>query len=118
MEKNGKVWGETSQLLSNSSVELHKITFLQGKRCSKHLHKHRWNGFYCIAGKLAIQVWQRDYDLVDETILGPGDFCKVKPGLYHRFIGVEDGSALELYWVDGLQGTDIEREDVGGDDID
>ena len=42
-----------------------------------------------------IRVWQNDYDLVDETILGPGDFTQVKPGVMHQFVGIEK-SVLHL----------------------
>ena len=31
------------------------------------------------SGKMMVKVWQNDYDLVDETILNPGDFMRVKP---------------------------------------
>ena len=61
---------------------------------------------------MKIRVWQKDYDLVDETVLGPGDFTAVKPGLYHTFEGIEDGIAFELYWAN-FQHNDIHRESVG-----
>ena len=34
---------------------------------------------------MIVRVWKNDYDLVDETILGPGDFTQVKPNEYHQF---------------------------------
>ena len=45
--------------------------------CSKHLHKYKWNGFYVESGKMRVKVWQKDYDLVDETILEKGMYTKV-----------------------------------------
>jgi len=58
-------------------------------------------------------VWQKDQqDLVDETILGPGDFTRVKPGYMHQFEGMEDGVAFELYWAE-FNHDDIQRETVG-----
>ena len=68
--------------------------------------------FYVVSGKMKIRVWQKDYDLIDETILEPGDFTAVKPGLYHTFEGLEDGVAFELYWAN-FQHNDIQRESVG-----
>ena len=59
-----------------------------------------------------VKVWQKDYDLVDETILNPGDFMRVKPGVFHQFIGLEDGVAFELYWAE-FDHNDIKRETVG-----
>ena len=52
------------------------------------------------------------YDLIDETILGPGDFTAVAPNHYHTFEGLEDGVAFELYWAK-FDHNDIQRENVG-----
>ena len=54
----------------------------------------------------------KDYDLIDETILKPGDYTKVKPGLYHQFECIESGVAFELYWATFTH-DDIVRETVG-----
>jgi quercetin dioxygenase-like cupin family protein len=61
---------------------------------------------------MMVKVWQKDYELVDETILGPGDFLQVKPGVFHQFIGLEDGVAFELYWAE-FNHNDIKRESIG-----
>jgi len=110
--KAGKVRGETELILANSSLEFHRIDYKAGGVCSKHKHDYKFNGFYVVSGKMKIRVWQKDYDLIDETILGPGDFTAVKPGLYHTFEGIEDGVAFELYWAN-FQHNDIQRESVG-----
>lgn len=49
--------------------------------------------FFVESGKLLIRVWQNDYDLVDETVLGPGEYTKVKPGVQHQFECLEDAVA-------------------------
>jgi quercetin dioxygenase-like cupin family protein len=108
----GKIWGSTELILANSSLEFHRIDFKKGGVCSKHKHEYKWNGFYCMSGKLKIRVWQKAYDLVDETTLNPGDFTAVKPGLFHSFEGLEDGVAFELYWAN-FDHNDIQRESVG-----
>ena len=61
---------------------------------------------------MIVRVWQTDYDLVDETLLLPGDFTQVKPGCIHQFEGVEDGVAFELYWAE-FNHNDIKRRSVG-----
>ena len=81
----GKIWGSTELILANSSLEFHRIDFKKGGVCSKHKHEYKWNGFYCMTGKMKVRVWQKDYDLIDETILVPGDFTAVKPQLFHSF---------------------------------
>ena len=109
---SGKVWGQTELVFANSNIEFHRIDTKKGGVCSKHKHNFKFNGFYCMTGKLLIRVWKNDYDLVDETILNPGDFMRVKPGVYHQFIGMEDGVAFELYWAE-FDHNDIKRESVG-----
>lgn len=109
----GKVWGTTELIEANCALEFHRIEMIKGGVCSKHLHRYKWNGFYVESGQMLIKVWQRDYDLIDETILNPGDYSKVKPGLYHQFECLESGTAYELYWAE-FNHQDIVRETVGG----
>jgi mannose-6-phosphate isomerase-like protein (cupin superfamily) len=110
--KAGKIWGQTELIHANGVLEFHKIDYKAGGVCSKHKHQFKWNGFYVVSGRMKIRVWQKDYDLVDETVLGPGDFTRVKPGLMHSFEGIEDGVAFELYWAE-FSHDDIQRESVG-----
>ena len=65
----GKVWGTTELVERNGVLEFHRIVTTKGGVCSKHLHEYKWNGFFVEKGKLLIRVWQKDYDLCDETIL-------------------------------------------------
>ena len=108
----GKVWGTTELVERNGVLEFHRIETKAGGVCSKHMHEYKCNGFFVETGKLLIRVWQNDYDLIDETILGPGDFTAVKPQLYHTFEAIEDGVAFELYWAE-FRHNDISRENVG-----
>ena len=110
--KAGKIWGQTELIHANGVLEFHKIDYKAGGVCSKHKHQFKWNGFYVVSGRMKIRVWQKDYDLIDETVLGPGDFTRVKPGLMHSFEGIEDGVAFELYWAE-FNHDDIQRESVG-----
>jgi hypothetical protein len=57
-------------------------------------------------------VWQKDYDLIDETVLKAGDYTKVKPGLLHQFECLQDCVAYELYWAEFPE-KDIKRDSVG-----
>lgn len=108
----GKVWGTTELVEANGALEFHRIEMKKGGVCSKHLHRYKWNGFYVESGIMLIRTWQRDYDLVDETIVEAGEYHKVKPGLYHQFECIESGVAFELYWAE-FNHNDIERENVG-----
>ena len=108
----GKVWGTTELVERNGVLEFHRIETKAGGVCSVHLHEFKWNGFFVESGKLLIRVWQNDYDLVDETILGPGEYTKVKPGVKHQFECLEDSIAYELYWAEFPE-KDIVRDSVG-----
>jgi mannose-6-phosphate isomerase-like protein (cupin superfamily) len=110
--KAGKVWGTTELIEANGALEFHRIEMKAGGVCSKHLHRYKWNGFYVESGKMLVRVWQRDYDLVDETVVGPNEYTKVKPGLYHQFECLESGVAYELYWAE-FNHNDIVRDTVG-----
>ncbi len=108
----GKVWGQTELIEANGALEFHRIEMNTGGVCSKHLHEFKWNGFYVESGSMLIRVWQKDYDLIDETVLVAGDYTKVKPGVYHQFECLESGVAYELYWAE-FNHNDIKRETVG-----
>lgn len=113
---NGKVWGNTSALIQNSFVELHRINAKAGYRCSEHKHAHKWNAFYVISGELEIHVRKNDYELTDVTVLRAGDFTTVSPGEYHWFSCTVDCAALELYYPEGIS-EDIQRKSVGGANV-
>jgi len=110
--KAGKVWGTTELIEANGAMEFHRIEMKAGGVCSKHLHRYKWNGFYVESGKMRVKTWQKDYDLIDETIIGAGQYTKVKPGLYHQFECLEDGIAFEIYWAEFAH-NDIVRETTG-----
>ena len=109
---SGKVWGTTELVERNGVLEFHRIVTKAGGVCSKHLHEYKWNGFFVESGSLLIRVWQKDYDLCDETVLKAGDYTKVKPGLLHQFECLEDALAYEFYWAEFPE-KDICRDTVG-----
>jgi len=112
MTKAGKVWGMTELIEANGALEFHRIEMKKGGVCSKHMHEYKWNGFFVESGKMLVRTWQKDYDLIDVTTIGPGEYHKVKPGLYHQFKCLESGVAFELYWAE-FNHNDIKRETVG-----
>ncbi len=112
--KAGKIWGQTELIHANGVLEFHRIEFKKGYKCSEHMHKFKWNGFFVESGKMIVRTWQDEDQegLVDETILGPGEFTQVRPGKFHQFEGVEKGVAFELYWAE-FNHDDIWRRTIG-----
>jgi len=110
--KAGKVWGITRLIEANCALEFHRVDMKKGGTSSKHLHEFKCNGWFTESGKALIRVWQKDYNLIDETIIGPGEYIKIKPGLYHQFECLEDGVAFEIYWAE-FNHNDVVRETTG-----
>jgi quercetin dioxygenase-like cupin family protein len=111
--KQGKIWGETSQLFNKNNVSIHRIEINAGGFCSKHKHNYKHNIFFVESGLLKIEHWQNNYDLNDITILKSGESCSIPPNHYHKFTALEDTIALEIYYVELLD-DDICRETCGG----
>jgi mannose-6-phosphate isomerase-like protein (cupin superfamily) len=110
--KYGKVWGETEPLLQTPFVEVHRIFIKAGGQCSFHAHKHKWNMFYVITGRLDIHVQKNNYALTDVTRLFANQFTTVSPTEKHFFEAITDVEALEIYYPEPLS-EDILRESVG-----
>ena len=111
--KFNKVWGNTTPLFNNDSVEVHRIEALKNGYCSKHHHEFKYNMFYVESGALSIEIWKNDSDIMDRTILNKGESTTVNPTENHRFIALEDTVAYEIYWVKIIS-DDIQRDDFGG----
>jgi quercetin dioxygenase-like cupin family protein len=112
MNKQGKVWGFTQEIFNKNNVGIHRISINKGSSCSKHYHDFKYNIFYVESGKILIKEWKKEYDLIDETILTPGEMCSVPPKNYHKFIGLEDSIVYEIYYAK-LFDEDIIRSEVG-----
>ena len=108
----GKFWGTTRCFFENDSSEVHYIEAVKGGYCSRHHHEQKWNRFIVLEGALKVIIYKQDSQ--DETILTEGMFSDVPPMIDHRFECLENAKALEIYWTDGLDPTDIVRKDSGG----
>lgn len=116
MQREGKVWGETSLLWKTPLIEVHKIEVKPGGYCSWHKHRHKWNAFIVHEGAITIEIRKEAYPLTDVTVLQKGDFTIVRPGEEHRFVaGLVPATAFEIYCPEPLS-EDIVRSDLGGID--
>lgn len=117
MNIQGKIWGYTMPIFRGNNVGVDRISVDKNTFCSKHKHNHKFNLFFVEKGKLQINIWKNDYDLIDTTILSSIQMCIVNPGEYHLFKCLEEDTiAYEIYWVE-IDYNDILRENVGGKDI-
>ena len=110
--RQGKVWGYTSEIFRNAIVSAHHLEIKQGGFCSEHRHKHKFNLFYVVSGRLEITIW-RDKELKDLTVLSNGQSSAIPPGFYHKFKGLTEVDCIEFYQV-LLIDPDIDRRTVGG----
>lgn len=110
----GKVWGTTETILDTPLLSVHRLSILPGMTCSMHKHEFKWNGFFVTKGRLIIEVRKNAYNLVDRTVLLPGDLTSVRPGEFHRFVTEADAcEGIEFYYLEPLS-EDIVRENTGG----
>lgn len=109
-----KLWGMNYVMHLDNIFQACHITIKKGGYCSNHKHTHKWNQFYVISGKLAVQTY-RDGSSTPDSIffLGPQDSIKIMPGVNHKFHALEDTEAIEIYSV-SVSEEDILREDTGG----
>ncbi|OGD22327.1 MAG: hypothetical protein A2Y70_03040 [Candidatus Aminicenantes bacterium RBG_13_64_14] len=112
MTKEGKVWGETTDVIETPFFSIHYLSVEAGGFCSEHRHEAKKNIFFVLAGRLRIRIW-REGGLVDEIDLLAGQDTEIPPGVYHQFRAIEPTLAIEIYEVE-LRPGDIERRTRGG----
>lgn len=110
--REGKAWGYTTEFFRNAMVSAHHLEINKDGFCSEHRHKHKYNQFYVISGRLEVTIW-RSPQKKDVTIVEAGQATAVAPGDYHMFRGLEDTQAIEVYQVLLIE-PDIERRVEGG----
>jgi mannose-6-phosphate isomerase-like protein (cupin superfamily) len=114
VRQEDKLWGMNYIMHIDNVFQACHITIKKGGFCSNHRHTHKWNQFYIISGKLAVELF-KEGDKAPYSILylGPNDSIKVMPGVNHKFHAMEDTEAIEIYSVN-VSEEDILREDTGG----
>ena len=119
LTRQGKNWGYTTGFFRNAVVSAYHLEIRKGGYCSEHKHRHKYNLFYVLSGKLKIKIWREAEgypsmpNIVDVTILERGQISAVPPGFYHKFEALEDTECIEVYQV-LLTEPDIERRKPGG----
>lgn len=112
LSKQGKIWGYTQEIFNKNNVSINRLFIKKDTCCSKHLHEYKSNIFWVESGKIIVEEWKKEYNLVDKTILEKGEHMVVPPKNFHKFTGLEDSVVFEIYYTE-LSETDIIREDIG-----
>jgi len=106
--RQGKIWGLTQLGFFHNSIEAHAIHVKKGGFCSCHTHKHKWNRFFVLQGKMAVRIFGDGSEVIDETVISVGQITDVPCGVRHEFEALEDTIAVEFYWSP-LDSNDIDR---------
>jgi len=85
-----KVWGYEIWI-ANNSLYCGKILVLKKNHfCSLHSHKLKDETFYILEGMVLMEVGDDAKTMVD------GDTVHIKPGILHRFTGLDDSKIIEI----------------------
>lgn len=117
-----KAWGSVSHVFVSPYAMVSCLNVRAGGYSSIHYHELRANRFYVDSGAVAVEVFDgftlESLRVYDTHILRAGDVFDVPSMRVHRFIAVESGQLVEVYWPDRPGGivmhSDIQRLEVGG----
>ena len=90
-----KGWGYEDWLYNG--VYCGKILFIkQSKRCSWHYHPIKDEVIHCQSGKIEMLFGEEDdIHKARKVTMRPGDAFRVKPGIRHQMIALEDAVLFE-----------------------
>ena len=115
MNKQSKIWGDTTKLFSKNNVEIHRLNTNKGGYCSIHHHDFKYNQFFVESGEIEVTIF-RENGIQETTVLKDNELTTVPPKLKHIFKSIKDSVVFEIYWV-AMEGEDIVRETVGGNSL-
>lgn len=118
-EYEQKVWGKVAHLFQSDRAAVSHLVLEAGFWCSRHYHLQRVNQFHCLRGKVVVEQWPDGFGMDPlVAVLGPGGTATVEAGVLHRFVVLEPGEVIEVYWPkdagSAVSQDDIHRLDVGG----
>ena len=84
-----KVWGE-EQIIVNQKYCGKILIITEQHRCSMHYHRKKDETFFVISGMVLLEIGKEVFTL------HPGYSFRVKPGVPHRFTGLEWSRMVEF----------------------
>ena len=85
-----KIWGKELWIVNNELYCYKKLHLLKGYQCSLHCHKIKDETFIIEEGK--VELYYGDKILT----LTHGDKVRIKPNVYHKFVGKEHSLIIEI----------------------
>jgi len=83
-----KLWGKEYWLINNRyCTKILHIT--KGRQCSLHYHKDKDEIFFLHKGLIKVEIGTKSFRMHE------GDFINIRPGVKHRFYGIEDSIIIE-----------------------
>lgn len=83
-----KEWGY-EEIIANDGFCFKRLHLKRGYRCSLHHHKIKDELFYIESGMVMLECYGKQY------FMSPKTWHRVRPGVWHRFAGIEDSVILE-----------------------
>lgn len=107
MNKTGKLWGNTSEILCINNVSINRLNIQKNSKCSRHHHQYKYNMFYVENGSILVHTWEGDK--IISVLLNHGESLVIHPGIDHQFEANTDSIVYEIYYT-SLDDKDIIRK--------
>jgi len=104
-----KEWGSEVWMVNNELYCGKKLMLIKGKRVSLHKHKNKDETFYIESGRLLMELEGKVFIMVK------GDVVRIKPGMLHRYTGLEDSMIIEISTHHEDEDTYRESGQLSGD---
>lgn len=107
MNKLGKIWGFSSNIFLNESVQIDRIEILKEQSCSKHYHQYKYNLFFVEKGSILVYRWENNIKITSR--LDAYESVAIEPNIYHQFYALSDSVVYEIYY-NKINTNDIVRD--------
>ena len=88
-----KEWGYEKEITNAPRYCTKEMGLNKGKRCSLHWHEIKDETFYIHSGRVLMQIVNKIGSEI--RVMLPREFVRIKPGVLHRFSGLEDSVIIE-----------------------
>lgn len=109
-----KTWGEERWIRNDEHYCVKEMVLNPGFRCSLHYHPKKTETFYCIRGKVSVDLQEGVNVHEGARTLLAGDWLHLPAGTVHRFQAVGGGRAVLLECSTFHADDDVYRFELSG----